>query len=686
MTVKLLPEIPPGFLEAAEVGKLFSLSQIEGELEDALAREQLGSKNGKCETNLFFGFFFDGTKNNYLKADLAKNHSNVARLYDCFPGLSVPGVLPKSTNWTHNVDQYKHFFKAYIPGVASPFQQVGDDGEGLDETLGAGTGRGGQARIAWALIQSLNNVHRYFTEDHLLISSEEAASLVHRMDLSKWHRRQMPLNRWSEQPGPNDEQNETTQKVLIDLLRRLHGKVSRHWSVQGCKPEKTAPAIVKTIYMSVFGFSRGATQARAFTNWLIALCKLDAQLCGKSGMTLGGFPVEFDFLGIFDTVASVGVGNSYGNKFWGRYFDGHGAWADAEENLRIPEGVRCLHLVAAHEIRRSFPVDSISVKGSVPETCTEVVVPGVHSDIGCGYCPTEQGRGVDADGADMLSRIPLIYMYREARLAGVPLKLEDASDIVKKRFAVTPDVIESLNSYLSICKAKATKETHPSFTEIMREQTKLRIMYHRARRVSGPQSLERSESFLRATNFDKNDLHSAYQELEDEIAAFEAWLGKTPTVQASRAQMPGFNNELENEWKEIARWWKTEPALPASAVRFFDNYVHDSRAWFKISLSEPDSEEKTIKLLDRWSAQLDGAGPATDANVQGRKAPSRTKLEQDEAARAYKKTGQIPRMRTYEREDWRIAGYLRYRKAYAGADNYHISQAPANRPDAANRA
>lgn len=166
-------------------------------------------------------------------------------------------------------------------------------------------------------------------------------------------------------------------------------------------------------------------------------------------MTLGGFEVAFDFLGLFDTVASIGAGNTLGNSFIGLMFDGHGAWADAEDSLRIPTNITCLHLVSAHELRRSFPLDSISVKGVVTPNCMEIVFPGVHSDLGGGYAPREQGRGVDPDGADMLTRIPLLTMYRAARLAGVPLKLELASAVVQRRFEVAASTITAFNAYLA---------------------------------------------------------------------------------------------------------------------------------------------------------------------------------------------------------------------------------------------
>ena len=42
------------------------------------------------------------------------------------------------------------------------------------------------------------------------------------------------------------------------------------------------------------------------------------------------------------------------------------------------------------------------------EAVREVVVPGVHSDVGCGYSPVEQGKGIDKNGDDVLSRIPFV--------------------------------------------------------------------------------------------------------------------------------------------------------------------------------------------------------------------------------------------------------------------------------------
>lgn len=687
MTANLSPAIEPEYMRATDAETLFTPDQ-QLALDRWLPRElpKLGVPGQSCRTNLFFGFFFDGTKNNYVKANASRNHSNVARLYDCYPGLSVPGVLPRETDWAYNPDRYSHFFKVYVPGVASPFKEVGDSGEKKDLLLGAATGWKGNERIVWALIQALNNVHRYFLKLPL-VSSEEALRLVNRLSLSRLARQYMDGAPLSDE----DMRNQALVAPRIEfekLVRKLHANVSQHWHAEGATPKKIEPGIVDNIYLSIFGFSRGATQARAFANWLRSLCQLDAVLAQRSGMSLGGFPVTFDFMGLFDTVASVGLGNTLGNSLLGKAFDGHQAWADTEDSLRVPPEIPCLHIVAAHELRRSFPVDSISVGGLVSSKAAEVVFPGVHSDVGCGYMPTEQGRGTDPGGADMLSRLPLVYMYKAARLAGVPLKLELASPAAQARFAVSPKTIADFNAY----RAECTQFTG-ALTDIMREQATLQMRWRLARRVKRPLPLHKTESFLRATAFDQNDLDSANHEFEIEIQHFEKWLaGKRKRKGfVAKAQPPGFTDEHESEWEEIARWWDTYQAPSQAVMRFFDDYVHDSRAWFKLIPGNPDNEADVLELLKKWQQQLVTAKRRFEASAAD---PERADtipgppdygmpINERLAVEEYEKSKQIPRYTTQGREPFEAssdtwflsarAGYLRFRKVYAGSDAVLIS-------------
>jgi hypothetical protein len=58
----------------------------------------------------------------------------------------------------------------------------------------------------------------------------------------------------------------------------------------------------------------------------------------------------------------------------------------------------------------------------------EWVYPGVHSDVGGGYPPGDQGKATAEQGL-LLSQIPLLRLYRHAFEAGAPLT------VAKKMFA-----------------------------------------------------------------------------------------------------------------------------------------------------------------------------------------------------------------------------------------------------------
>lgn len=691
----LCPHIPANYSAAAKKKEFFTIDEISNTLTPMEKREMpdFSCPKDSCKTNLFFGFFFDGTKNNYMKSEVAKNHSNVARLYDCFPGLSVPSVLDAKLDWVDKEKKFEHFFRVYIPGVSSPFSLVGDTGEGMDDTAGGAIGAYGDRRIVWAMLQAINNVHRFFKKGEILVKPAEALSIARRLTLNKDYRKVFkPRTSLFDENVDEDDKRRDTQKAFEGILKRLHSAIEAHMPVrEGILWGKADPGRVKTIHISTFGFSRGATQARAFQNWIMTLCELDSRLTRSTApMSLGGFPVKFDFLGLYDTVASVGVGNSLGG-IPGLDFNGHGGYADTDDSLRIPEGVFCVHLVAAHELRRSFPLDSISVRGKLPPNCWEIVIPGVHSDLGSGYAPLEQGKGTDASGADMLARIPLVMMYRMARLAGVPLKLELATKVAQSRFAVSPATIAVLNEYLALCKQKSG-----TLTAIMREQARHQMEWRLSRRPTGPTPIQEASFYRRATVFDQNDFYSANLEFEQEIRDFEAWKSKQGKKFVPELQDPGFDNDRDDEWEEIATWYKPYPTPAPSVMALFDDFVHDSRAWFKLIPGNPDSEQKMHEDLAKWVKRRDDAAainavrakqraetPSMHASRNPAHHPvshglSATQLKlADEYAKMPKDKKTIPRMITEGREPykWNGAGYLRYRKIYGGFDWVLLSDA-----------
>lgn len=88
MSASLSKRVGPEFEKCSEYDAFFNGGEQEA-LKSMQVREvtPMCSPSNSCNTNLFFGFFFDGTGNNYIAAERTKDHSNVARLYDYFPGI-----------------------------------------------------------------------------------------------------------------------------------------------------------------------------------------------------------------------------------------------------------------------------------------------------------------------------------------------------------------------------------------------------------------------------------------------------------------------------------------------------------------------------------------------------------------------------------------------------------------------
>lgn len=595
-----------------------------------------------CDVNLFFGLFFDGTNNNLERDKKTHIQSNVARLYQAFPGSRD---AHGSEAWPDSGTKYKNFFRTYIPGVGTEFREVGDSGVGSMRTKGLAFAYMAENRIIWALVQTINHIHAYYTNDKL-ISKDEFLKTFNKLELS-----------------PSVDPTQKLTDAFTKVLKDLHQKLEVYLPVGDRK--KKDHGVVRNIYISMFGFSRGATEARAFANWFVWLCGLEASLGGKTGLTLGTIPVTFDFMGLFDTVASVGLANSVPLL----PVDGHSAWADCEKSLRIRESgigpTQCLHLVSAHEIRRSFPLDSVMYKGVMPSNCKEVVFPGVHSDVGGGYAPKEQGRGIDdAKGADLLSRITLATMYRTARLAGVPIKLEDAPEPVKESFKVGPGVIQAFNAYIQACPEVALSENAPvtgPLHELMAQQHQLYIQWRKQMRGKNMINLS---SFKASDIHDKTDIEKANEEFEREIHDFEEWRDY---------QGDDFNRPYSRpEWVVIKDYWKALAPSP-SITDLFERYVHDSRAWFKpFGKDIPDLQLAMERLAKRQEDIIEyQIHPYGDPNTDAPLSLTKTEAMQ---LKLYIESGHTRQGLTPEKKGRENAfmggGFLRYRKIYMGNDSF----------------
>lgn len=362
----------------------------------ALAVRNQATSRTACSGQIFIGMFFDGTGNNrdvdYLsvESDASKNkHSNIVRLLHAYPDRLQRGTA--------------RYYRFYVPGVGTRFPEIGDEGGGF----GTGTSWNGEPRLIWALTRVFNAVSD-FVSGRELISADQAGRIANAtggVGSTAVHRNHVFGNYW--------------EKQLKNVI------FSRH---------KSRP-YPEQINISVFGFSRGAAEARAFVNWLYDICENDG-----GHYKLAGIPLRLDFLGIFDTVASVGIAGAFTNGILG--LEGRQSWAS--DNMQIhPKVESCLHIVAAHEVRATFPLDSVRIEGDYPSNAKEYVYPGAHSDVGGGYTTGAQGK------TDGLARIAGFEMYCAALAAGVPfLTFAELPTSVRNALAPSEHALVAFKNYM----------------------------------------------------------------------------------------------------------------------------------------------------------------------------------------------------------------------------------------------
>ncbi|KAF7773700.1 hypothetical protein PCIT_a0004 [Pseudoalteromonas citrea] len=133
---------------------------------------------------------------------------------------------------------------------------------------------------------------------------------------------------------------------------------------------------MQLVTVDVFGFSRGATAARAFVNQIYNITVNNPNYWGNAKPMIR-------FLGPFDTVSSIGGdGDDNHNEFY------------ASDNLPYRVNIDIsthsagvvYHPVAYDEYRDNFPLHTLQdASGNTPSNIIEVALPGAHADVGGGY-------------------------------------------------------------------------------------------------------------------------------------------------------------------------------------------------------------------------------------------------------------------------------------------------------------
>ncbi|MFW1808209.1 T6SS phospholipase effector Tle1-like catalytic domain-containing protein [Acinetobacter ursingii] len=527
-----------------------------------------------CTDVVHISVFFDGTGNNKDADEDKKKWSNPARLWRNAQSL-------KETELAENNQLVSPNHAIYVSGVGTRFNaelnifqraiSVLQDHTGL----GLGIGLGGTRRLDYGEDQ-LNDALK-----QVLIFNAKKAKL-------------------------NVDKYANEKKVYS--FAEVEKSLSQH-------------RLIKKINISTFGFSRGAALARAFTNQFIWQCE-----SGCDGLTYGTgkYPIEFKFLGIFDTVASFGLPATNLNNnltFKGR-------------DLVIDERVKmCVHHIAGNELRFAFPLDLIHKEnGDLTNTnWKEIVYPGMHSDVGGGYTPGSQNVN------DNFARIPLKDMLTEAVNYGVRMYDYDElkvkhSKVFEQQFAIQEEtqrlfnavnqqmqcngkvqdqIIAAMKVYYSAYGTLARTYT-PSVSQQVRSESKIRELI-----PIGPSDMATEISRLQKlkdlTAPSKPGGFNIFRVLSPISKAYEFFLGV-------------------DEW-EFSSWNNN---ATQDVVDFYQSYVHDSKYGF-ISNAEPFSYFRQRKIYESPRSKQ---GKEIDEKLVAEKAVCsivKRDVKQDELFDAYDK-------------------------------------------------
>ncbi|MGE8191041.1 bacteriophage T4 gp5 trimerisation domain-containing protein, partial [Pseudomonas sp. NPDC086278] len=340
--IQILAPIIPGVAAAAAAGKLLSAPPVgkfnatsdpapppeEEELEEEEEEEELDEGN----ITLRIGVFFDGTGN---------NRSNSERVFGCF----APDV-----NLEESAEDIRQFCAAhgYDGKGSSPDNSYGNDSSNVAKLYDLYDQQG---TLALPIDAKTANLAIYV--EGIGTSSTGEDSL------------------YSQGTGLGAQgvraRVEETPALLAKALRTLGLN----------NPDKR----INRIEFDIFGFSRGAAAARDFANEVLKgnesiLAK--AIPVGSSGLA-DGFAwaahsdVSINFIGIYDTVAAIA------NPLVAD-LNGHNASNPGINIVLAPDvAKKVVHLVARNERRYNFSLNSA---GSA-----DIILPGVHSDLGGGYLP-----------------------------------------------------------------------------------------------------------------------------------------------------------------------------------------------------------------------------------------------------------------------------------------------------------
>ena len=354
--------------------------------------------------------------------------------------------------------------------------------------------------------------------------------------------------------------------------------------------------LIKKINISTFGFSRGAALARAFTNQFMWQCESD---CNGLSYGTGKYPIEFKFMGIFDTVASFGLPATNLNN--NLTFEGRDMVID--ERIKM-----CVHHVAGNELRFAFPVDLIH-KGNgqiANPNWKELVYPGMHSDVGGGYTPGSQNVN------DNFARIPLKDMLEDAVSAGV--RMFDYNQLKEKYGALFTEQFEIQNETQRLY--DAVKAQMSSTGKVQDQIAAAMKVYYSAYGTLARSKIASVSQNVRKENKFRELLPIGPSDMATEISRLEKLQKLTAPIKSGGMNIFRILSPVSKAYEfllgvddwEFESW---ESKVSEDITDFYQNYIHDSKYGF-ISNAEPFSyfRQRTI-----YESRRSGKGQEIDKKV-----------------------------------------------------------------------
>ncbi|NUU39230.1 type VI secretion system tip protein TssI/VgrG [Pseudomonas sp. C2B4] len=337
--IQILGPLIPGAAAAAMAGRLLSGAPV-GELPASLdldvpVEEELEEEEEEVELEeitLRIGVFFDGTGN---------NRNNSERVYGCFA---------RDVELEDLAEDIRQFCASH-----------GYDGKGSSPDNSFGNDISNVARLHDLYVTQANDA---------LPTDAKMASLRIYVD-GIGTSSTAPDSVFSQGTGIGVQgvraRVEETPGLLLEVVRPFQ--------------ENNPDTRVAKIEFDIFGFSRGAAAARDFANEVLKgeeniLAKVlpaGSQLLADSFKWQAQRDVSINFIGLYDTVASIA-----NPLVWD--WNGNNAYNPGINIYLAPDVARkVVQLVARNERRYNFSLNSAGA--------ADIVVPGVHSDLGGGYLP-----------------------------------------------------------------------------------------------------------------------------------------------------------------------------------------------------------------------------------------------------------------------------------------------------------